>query len=60
MQFKAMRDNMSILDRARAHSSILMGNEGLVACQRSNERVPVFRILSSDKMTIGMRLAIFS
>lgn len=46
MQFKAMRDNMSILDRARAHSSILMANEGLVACQRSNERVPVFRILS--------------
>ena len=51
---------MSILDRARAQSSILMGNEGHAACQRSNERVPVFRVLSSDMTTIGMRLAIFS
>jgi hypothetical protein len=55
-----MKDNISILDRARAHSSILMDNEGLAACQRSNEPVPVFRVLSSDKTTIGMRFVIFS
>jgi hypothetical protein len=60
MQSKVMKDNISILDRARAHSSILMDNEGLAACQRSNEPVPVFRVLSSDKTTIGMRLVIFS